>query len=193
MLAVALALALNGGCAKMHDPTTIFAPLPSAPAVGVQLKLGRAGDGQAAATFVWVEDALGNNILTLDATSGSNILSVPPGTPPSGFCSSGMSFYWPSYCTANPNNVTDANTHATVVYLADNNLFYVWDWKDRTGAVVPNGTYTLKAELSGYDYEPFGLPVAAEASVTVTKNGAAGSAAGTANGAWQSISATWNP
>lgn len=188
-----LALCLSLACAKVHDPTAIFAPLPTAPATGVQLKVGRQGDGQAAVTHVWVEDAGGNNILTLSTTNGLNVLSVPNGTPLSGFCSSGMSFYWPSYCGANPGNLTDANSHATSVYLSDTLLFYTWDWRDRTGSVVPNGTYTLKAELSGYDYEPAGFPVAAEAAVSVTKNGAAGSAAGTVNGAWQSINATWNP
>lgn len=187
------ALCLSLACAKVHDPTTIFAPLPAAPAVGVQLKLGRQGDGQAAVTHVWVEDAGGNNILTLSTTDGLNILSVPTGTPASSFCTAGMSFYWPSYCGANPANLTDANTHATSVYLSDSTLIYTWDWRDRTGTLVPNGTYTLKAELSGYPYEPAGFPIAAEASVSVTKNGGAGSATGSVTGAWQSISASWNP
>lgn len=188
-----LLLCLGLACAKVHDPTTIFAPLPSAPTTGVQLKLGRLGDGQAAVTHVWVEDSLGSNILTLSTTDGLNILSVPNGTPASNFCSAGMSFYWPNYCAANPGNLTDANSHATSVYLSDTLLFYTWDWRDRTGTLVPNGTYTLKAELSGYPYEPAGIPIAAEASVSVTKDGNAGSASGSVNGAWQSINATWNP
>lgn len=188
-----LLVGLGLACAKVHDPTTIFAPLPSAPATGVQLKLGRQGDGQAAVTHVWVEDSLGSNILTLSTTDGLNVLSVPNGTPIGSFCSAGMSFYWPNYCAANPGNLTDANSHATSVYLSDTQLFFTWDWRDRTGTLVPNGTYTLKAELSGYPYEPAGIPVPAEASVTVTKNGSAGSASGSVSGAWQSISATWNP
>lgn len=186
-------LLLSSACAKVHDPTAIFAPLPSAPAVGVQLKLGRQGDGQAAVTNVWVEDAGGNNIYTISTTDGLNVLSVPAGTPSSSFCSAGMAFYWPSYCAGNPNNYTDANSHATSVYLSDTALFFTWDWHDRNGALVPNGTYTLKAELSGYDYEPSGFPIAAEASVTVSKNGSPGTATGTVTGAWQNASATWNP
>jgi hypothetical protein len=184
----ALPLAL-AACAKLNDPTAIFAPPPAAPSRGVQLKLGRQGDGAAAVTHVWVEDSTGADILTLSTTTGLAVLSVPNQNTPSTFCADGMSFYWPSYCAANPGNLTDANSHATAIYNSDSLLIYVWDWTDRSGATVPDGTYFLKAELSGYPYSD----VPAEASVTVTKNGASGGASGSAGGAWLSASAVWNP
>jgi hypothetical protein len=189
--ALVLALACSAACERVHDPTAILAPLPGAPAVGVQLKLGRQGDGVAAITYVWVEDSSGNNLLSLFRTAGFN--SLPIGTPSQNYCTGGMRFYWPSYCAGNPNNVLDAVSSATLVPVSDQVLVYSWDWRDRNGAVVPNGTYKLKAELSGYPYEIASVPYPAEASVTVTKNGASGSATGTNSGAWQSISATWNP
>ncbi len=190
LLALA-SLGLSLACAKVHDPTTIFGPPPEAPVV---LKLGRKGDGVYAITHVWVEDSGGQNVLTLSTTTGLSEISYAPGTPSSGYCSiaGGQSSFWPSYCGANMTNQTDANTHATIGYNSDTALFFTWDWKDRSGTVVPDGTYYLKGEISGYLYPSY---IADEATVTIIKDGKPGSATGTVSGvgAWLSASVTWKP
>lgn len=192
------ACALLAGCAQHLDPTQIFSPPPPL-AHGVNLTVYRTGDSNnTPVVHVWV-DSSGDtlNIKTLLTTDGNGQYSCTrnafvdfcpcegPATVPGGLG------YWPLFCSTNGNVFppTDANSSATQSYPFDMPLYFGWDWTDHNHAVVPDGTYIIHAEVSGYYY---GSP--GEASIVVTKNGSAGSATGTADGLkWKAIFADWKP
>lgn len=184
------------GCIQHLDPTQIFSPPPPL-AHGVNLTVYRSGDANnTPVVHVWVEtsgDTL--NVKTLLTTNGGAQYSCTgpnfcPCEGPTGAPGNGNG-YWPLFCSTNGNVFppTDANSSATQSYPFDMPLYFGWDWTDHSGALVPDGTYILHAEVSGYYY---GSP--GEASIHVTKNGSPGSATGQSDGAkWKLITADWKP
>lgn len=189
------AAALTAGCASHLDPTQIFTP-PKPLDHGVNLTVYRSGDpNNTPVVHVWVDtsgDTL--NVKTLLTTNGGAQLSCngPNYCPCEGPLAAGGNNYWSLFCSTNGNvfPATDANSSATQSFPFDMPLYFGWDWTDHAGKVVPDGSYILHAEVSGYHYG--GSP--GEAMITVAKNGAAGNATGTADGnKWKAIVADWKP
>ena len=197
LLAACAALA---GCVQHLDPTQIFSPPPPL-AHGVNLTVYRSGDpNNTPVVNVWVDNAADTvNIKTLLTTAGGAQYSCVasnfcPCEGPVAALTPGVTGYgyWTLFCKTNGDVTppTDANSSATQSYPFDLPLYFGWDWTDHNNAVVPDGTYIIHAEVSGYYYG--GNP--GEASITVTKNGAAGSTSGQADGAqWKAIFADWKP
>ena len=191
------------GCSKSADPTTLLAKIPPPAAVptpippgaaGVILKFTRSGDFVRAVINVWVQDSLGANVKTLRACSGSANYDCPfPGPCPS------EGVHWPLFWPlSNDGALTDGNTSATVVFFGTNTeMTHFWNWTDHSGSLVADGTYTLRVEVSGSEWDPTTTTAAAEAHVDAVKNTSTGSATGTLDANFynqlQAISATWNP
>ena len=195
------------GCSPSKDPTTFMGaaavPTPGPTGPGVNLYFLRKGDFLPAVLNVWVEDAGQNDIRTLRTydtnawSYSSNPYSVylfgcPCSADPLAY---EMAAYWPRYwAKSNGGGLVDAASHATSTYNADTGISVFWDWRDRGGLLVPNGNYTLWVEYSSYLYGGT-APQAPTAHVTVVRNGAPGSAAGTIvqGSAILSLSADWLP
>lgn len=206
--AALLLLLLAVGCQPQKDPTAWLAPstAPQGGGPGVDLHLRRKGDFLPAVLNVWVEDAAQAHVRTL-ATYDVNAYGYPSNPyscylvacpcdlscGPAG--NAELSAYWPRFWPkSNYGEKVDAASHATSSYSGDTDLLFHWDWKDSSGAVAPNGSYTLWAELSSYPYG--GAPTQApQAHVVVSKNGGGGSAPGTVDqgSGLLSISADWQP
>jgi hypothetical protein len=172
----------------------------------VDLHLRRKGDFLPAVMNVWVEDASQAHVRTLwtyDVNAygyASNPYSCfLVGCPCDVSCgpagNAELTAYWPRFWPkSNYGAKVDAASHATASYSGDTDLLIHWDWNDSSGTPAPNGTYTLWAELSSYPYGQTAA-TAPQASVTVTKNGASGSAPGTViqGTGFLAISADWQP
>lgn len=194
----ALGLAFfSAACSQANDPTRIVAqaaqptaaptpqPTPTPLPSGVQFNLRRQGDPPfgAMVMHLWVEDGGGSDIRTLWTTNGLSSYSCPSAN----FCPC-ESIHWPAFCAANPSDFVDAASSATVPYPVDTDLSVNWDWRDRAGTLVPNGTYLLRAEVSNYQSGAASL-----ATVTVVRNASPGSATGSVSGRLLAASASWNP
>lgn len=206
-LALVLLGLMLGACAPAKDPTTFMGvapqatPTPSGP--GVSLQWRRQGDLLPAVLNAWVEDAGGADVVTLStydtnawsySTNPYSIFMVgcPCGGDPLAF---EMAAYWPRFwAKSNTGALVDAASHATSTYSSDATVSLFWDWKDRSGVLVPSGTYTLWVEYSSYVYGGSAAQ-APTAHVAVVRNGSAGSAVGVVDQgtAVQSIGAGWLP
>ena len=191
--AVALACFI-GACTATRDPTQIFLPPPPLDH-GVNLTIYRGGDAtNMPVIHIWVDtagDTVSVRTLMTSSLQGQYSCTGPDYCPCEGPVSAGGNGYWPLFCQTNGNVLPsmDAVGSASQSYPFDMPLYLSWDWTDHLHAVVPNGTYIIHAEVSGYHY---GSP--GEASITVTKNGAAGSATGAVDGSqWKAITADWKP
>jgi hypothetical protein len=190
--AVLLALCLFG-CAKGMDPTTLLSapplPTPAPQGPGLRLHVTRKGDGIPAVINIWVEDQAGTaNLKTLLTYNPTATYDCPmPSNCPIEYA------WWPGWwALSNDGVLTDGNTSATVAYSADTTLNLFWDWKDHGGLDVGPGTWVVKAEVAGYNYNP---QPGGEAHVTVTRGATPGTAVGVVDSGsqWLAISADWVP
>jgi uncharacterized protein (TIGR03382 family) len=83
----------------------------------------------------------------------------------------------------------DAVTGATRVGYAAQTV--TWNLQDKTGQVVPDGTYTIRMELAQSNAASAGSNN--EGTFTFTKNGTASNQTGLANGGFSNVSINYNP
>ncbi|MES2202492.1 MAG: hypothetical protein V4498_09585 [candidate division FCPU426 bacterium] len=188
------------GCSKGLDPTTMLGPAPSGPATptpgfttsGVKLDFVRKGDSVSAVISVWVEDLGATvNYKTLRCYSGfaTYDCALPGPCPPE---ANNWPLFWP---LSNNGADTDGNSSATVGYSADTHITKIWDWKDRNGILLPDGSYVIRIEVSAHEYSAGNPAAAGEAHVVIIKNGSSGNASGSIDQGSQlvSVNAVWNP